>query len=185
MQGAGTGAVLPAESSHRALDKLNDLGLLAPALEPPRAKTVEIPKPAESPAPEKIERFYSDGANTERWKFWVSTLPLSLILGVSYYLYFTGSPEWLAAAVMLPGLAVFGLIGLLIEHHRLKAFVCPHCQAPIRDWDTNEQHRILFHCAQCETRWDIEYKPRKFRAGPLKRFRRSPFSTICSCKGEF
>ena len=178
------GVALQAESSPRALDKLNELALLAPAIELPRAKAIEITKPAESPAPEKIERIYSDGTSTERWKFWVSSLPLSLILGDGFYLYFTGSPESIAGAVMLAGFVVFGLIGLLIEQQRLREFVCPRCQAPIGDWDTNEKYRILFNCARCESRWDIEYKPLSIPLEPVKRLRRSYFSILCSCRGS-
>lgn len=178
-----TGAVLQAESSQSAIANLSELSLLAPAMDLPRAKALEIPKSAESPAPEKTERFYSDGLSMERWKFWISSLPLSLILADGFYLYFTGSPESVAGAVMLAGFVVFCLIGLLIEMRGLRAFVCPGCQAPIGDWDTNERHRILFNCARCESRWDIGYKPPPIRAEPVNRFRRSYFSALCSCRG--
>ena len=161
-----TGAALQAESSQTAINKLNEPGLFVPAIKPRPAKAVEIAKSAESPAPEKIERFYSDGSRMERWKAWGSSLPLSLTLGLGFYLYFTGVPELLAGVVMLAGFVVFALAGLWIEHQRLRAFVCPGCQTPIKDWDTNENHRILFHCARCETRWDVEYKPEPMPVEP-------------------
>lgn len=183
MHGGGTGVLLPAESSQTALDKLNELALLAPAIELPRAKAVEITKSAEPPASETIERFYSDGSSVERWKFWASSLPLSLILGDGFYLYFTGSPESVAGAVMLAGFVIFCLIGLLIEMRGLGAFVCPGCQAPIGEWDTNEKHRILFNCVRCESKWDIEYKPRPFQAKSVIPSRRSYCSILCSCRG--
>lgn len=182
--GGGTGVVLPAESSQTAIDRLNELALLAPVIESPTAKPVEIPKSAASHAPERIERFYSDGSRMERWKVWVSSLPLSFTLGLGFYLYFTGAPEWVPGAVMLAGFVVFGLVGLLIEHQRLKAFVCPCCQAPIKDWDTNETHRILFNCARCASSWDIKYKERTYLVVDLRnRLRRSGFSTVFSCRG--
>lgn len=183
MHSGRTGAALQAESSPSAIANLSELAFLAPAIDSPPAKAVEVPRSAESAAPEKIERFYSDGLSMERWKFWVSSLPLSLIFGVAFYLYFTGSPEWLAGAVMLTGFVVFGLVGLLIELQKLRAFVCPSCQSPIRDWDTNEKHRILFNCSRCESSWDIEYRPRPFPAKLLNRLRRSYCSILCSCRG--
>ena len=174
------GVVLPAESSQAAISRLNELALLAPAIESQPAKTLEI----KSARPrERIERFYSDGSRTQRLILWASSLPLSLILAVGFYLYFTGTPEWIAGAVMLAGFVAFGLAGLLIECQRLKAFVCPCCNAPIEDWDTNETHRILFNCTRCDSSWDIEYKERPSRAGLRKQFRRTDFYTLCSPRG--
>lgn len=183
LHGGRTGVVLQAQPAQRTIGKLNDLALLAPAIESPTTKALEIPKSARLPAPEKTERLYADGSSLERWKFWVSSLPLSFTLGLGFYLYFTGTPERLAGVVMLAGFVVFGLVGLLIEHQRLRAFVCPHCNAPIEEWDTNEKHRILFDCVRCESRWDIEY-----RRGPSlrirrNRFRRTYLHALCSCRG--
>lgn len=158
MDDGPTGAVTQVESSQRTIQRLNEPGLLAPAVAPPRAIAVEKSKPVESPAPQKVELFYCDGSRMERWKVWVSSIPLSFMLGLGFYLDFTGTREWLAGAVMLAGFFVFGLFGLLIERQMLKAFECPGCKAPIQDWDTNDEHRIFFNCARCESRWDIEYK---------------------------
>lgn len=182
--GGRTGMVLPAESSQTALGRIKELALLAPVIESAPAKAVEIPKSAE-PAAEKMESFYFDVSRTQRLNLWVSSLPLSIILALGFYLYFEGAPEWLAGAVMLAGFVVFGLAGLLIEYQRLRAFVCPCCRSPIKDWDTNEAHRILFNCARCESRWDIEYKERPYRPDLRRRVRRTGFSTLCSPRGAF
>lgn len=179
--GGRTGVVLPVASSQSATSRLNELALLAPMIESRPAKTLEIPKPARSR--EKTERFYSDGSRTQRLKVWISSLPLSVILALGLCLYFTGTPEWIAGTVMLGGFVVFGLAGLLVEYQRLKAFVCPCCQAPIKDWDTNETHRILFSCARCESNWDVEFNERPYRAVLRKRFRRTYLSTLCSLRG--
>lgn len=181
MGGGRTGVALPADSSQTAVSRLNELALLAPVIESRPAKTLETPKPARPP--EKTERFYADGSRTQRLRVWVSSLPLSVILALGIYLYFTGKPEWIAGTVMLGGFVVFGLAGLLIEFHRLKAFVCPCCQAPIKDWDTNETRRILFNCARCESGWDIEYKERSYRADLRRRLRRTYLATLCSPRG--
>ena len=179
--GGPTGMVLPAESSQTVISRLSEPGLLAPLIESRQATVLEIPKPARPP--EKMEGFYSDGSRAQRLSLWVSSLPLSVILAVGFYLYFTGTPEWIAGIVMLSGFVVFGFAGFLIECHRLKAFVCPGCRAPIRDWDTNETHRILFNCARCESSWDIEYKERPYRAKLRRRLRRTYLATLCSLRG--
>lgn len=82
------------------------------------------------------------------------------MLALGLYLDITGKPEWIAATLMLAGFVVFVVVGLLTEYQRLKSFVCPCCQAPITDWDTNETHRILFNCPWCQSSWEIEYKER-------------------------
>ena len=113
-----------------------------------------------SPAPRKIERFYSEDWRTERWILFVFSLPLSFVVGLAFYLFFTGTSQWLVGVVMLSGFVIFSLAGFLIEQQSLKQFACPRCEAPIEDWDTNETHRVLFHCAHCKSSWDIEFKPR-------------------------
>lgn len=175
------GTLKPGGGHTAVVHHANEPGLLAPAIELPNEKAVEITKPDDSAVPEKIERFYSDGSRVQRWKLWVSSLPLSFILGIGFYLYFTGTPEWLAGGMMLAGFVVFGVAGLLIEQRRLRVFSCPRCEAPIQDWDTNENHRILFNCARCASRWEIEYKLRPSQADVRNRLRRyffsSPFSS--------
>lgn len=183
-----TGVALQSESSQRAIGKLNKLGLIALAIQPPPAKTLETsPTVTESPTPEKLESFYSDGLRMQRWKLWVSSLPLSFVFALGFYLFFTGTPQWIVGEVMLAGFFVFILAGFLIEQLRLRAFACPRCRAGIKDWDTNETHRILFNCARCGSRWDIEYKlwpgsppPWAARRG---KFPRSYFCTLCSPRG--
>jgi hypothetical protein len=157
--GRRTGVALRAESSQEAIEQLNKLGFLALRIKSPATKAIEIsPGSPAKPAPEKTERFYSDGRRMQRWKLWVSSLPLSFVMGLGFYLLFTGAPQWIASIVMLAGFTFFSLVGFLIEQRRLKAFACPGCQAPIHDWDTNERHHVLFNCAGCSSNWEIEYK---------------------------
>jgi hypothetical protein len=179
--GSRTGAVLPAKSSQTTISRLNEPVLLAPGTESQPAKTLEIPKSARPR--EKIERIYSDGSRTRRLRLWVSSLPLSVILAFGLYMYFRGTPEWIPGTVMLGGFVVFGLAGLLIEYQRLKAFVCPGCEAPIKDWETNETHRILFNCARCRSSWDIKYKECPSPADLPRRLRRAYLSTLFSPGG--
>lgn len=181
MGGGRTAMVLPAKSAQTAISRLSELALLAPVIESQSAKTLEIPRSA-GPR-EKIERFYPNRSRTQRLKLWVSSLPLSVILALGYYLYFTGISEWIADSVMLGGFVVFGLAAIWIDHRRLKAFVCPCCQAPIKDWDINETHRILFNCTRCRSNWDIEYKERPYRADLRKRLPRTYPSTLCTLRG--
>src|SRR5215469_10327900 len=172
MGGGRTGVVLPAESSHTTISRLDELAILAPVIESRPAKTLEIPRSARPR--EKTERFYPNRSRTQRLMLWASSLPLTLILAVGLSLYFAGKPEWIADTVMLAGFVVFGLARIWIEHQRLKAFVCPCCQASIKDdWDITETHRILFNCARCESTWDIEYKERPYHAGRRKRLPRT------------
>jgi hypothetical protein len=157
--GHRTGVVLRAESPQEAIQQLNELGLLAQRKKTPAANAIEIsPGSAAQPAPEKTERFYSDGRRMQRWKLWASSLPLSFVIGLGFYLLVTGAPQWIASIVMLAGFTVFSIAGFLIEQRRLKAFACPGCQAPIHDWETNEKHHVLFNCAGCNSNWEIEYK---------------------------
>lgn len=184
-----TGVALQTESSHRAIGKLNKLGLIALAIKPPSAKAVEPSQTfTESSATEKIESFYSDGRRVQRWKLWVSSLPLSFVFALGFYLLFTGARQWVVGAVMLTGFFVFVLAGFLLEQLRLRAFACPRCRAAIKDWDTNESHRILFNCVRCGSRWDIEYKlwpgsEPNSSSGAHRRRCRSHFSTLCSPRG--
>ncbi len=178
--GGHAGVVLRSESSHQAIDKLSELGLAL--AKPPPAKADEISPTAL--LPEKIVRFYSDGQKLQRWNVLISTLPLSLVLGLGYYLLFTDEPRTFASAVMLAGLVVFALSGCLLERQMLKAFACPGCQASIEDWDTDETQRILTHCSRCGSRWDIEYQLRPGTYPPRKKRRRpSDFSILCGPRG--
>jgi hypothetical protein len=186
--GRRTGVALRSETSQNAIEKLNELGLLALAIEPPPTKAIETsPGSPEVSAPEKTERFYSDGSRMQRWRLWLSSLPLSLVIGVGFYLLFTGAPQWIASVVMVAGFTVFSLTGFLLEQHRLKAFACPGCHTPIHDWNTNESHRILFNCTRCNSNWDIEYKlwaasaPSPYLAQHRRRLRR--FSEFCMLRG--
>ena len=106
MGGGGTGVVLPAEPSQTVISRHSEPALLAPVIESRPAKVLDIPKPARPR--EKMEGFYSDGSRVQRLNLWVSSLPLSVILAVGFYLYFTGTPEWIAGTVMLSGFVVFG-----------------------------------------------------------------------------
>jgi hypothetical protein len=178
-----TEVVLRSESSQQALSNLSGLGLAL--AKPPQAKADEIAAFA-TPVPEKTVCFYSDGRKMERWNLLICSLPLALVPGLGYYVLFTGAPQWSAAAVMLTGLIVFGVAGCLMEKHMLKAFACPGCQAAIEDWDTDEKHRVLIHCARCGSKWDIEYQLRP-GANPLQAKRRRPseFSILCSPRGAY
>lgn len=158
--GDRTGVELPSESSQGAIRTLSDADPPTTAVKPSLAQPVELsPEPHDSPAPRKIERFYSEDWKMERWILFIFSLPLSSVIGLAFYLFFTGTSQWLVGAVMLVGFAVFGLAGFLIEQQSLKQFACPRCEAPIEDWDTNETHRILFRCDRCNSSWDIEFKP--------------------------
>lgn len=177
--GGRSGVVLRSKSSQTTIDKLTELDL---ALTKP-AKADETPASA-SLVPEKAVCFYPDGRKLERWSLLLSTLPLSLVLGLGYWLLFTDAPQWSADAMMLAGLIVFGLAGCLIEKRMLKAFACPRCQTAIEDWDTDEKHRVLIHCTRCGSNWDIEYQLRIGSCPPRKKRRhRSDFLAICSARG--
>jgi hypothetical protein len=151
-----TGVAPQAESSQWAIHKLSPLGLLARAIKPPPGQAVDA-SPA-STGPERIERFYSVRQGAQRWRLFISSFPLSVALGLGFYLFFRGATQWVVGVVMLTGFAISAFAGLLFEYQRLKPFVCPRCQAPIQDWDTNETHRILFNCVHCGSNWDIDYK---------------------------
>ena len=58
----------------------------------------------------------------------------------------------------LASLILFAAAGYMAESIMLGRFGCRHCRQLVPDWHTDKAHRILYHCRNCGTLWDIGYK---------------------------
>jgi len=156
--------VLEAESSQEALRKVREQGLLPVTIEPAAAGGEALP--SASPRPKTahdVTKDYAFGWRIRLRKLLVFHLPLWLLTGIEFYLFFQGKPMWLLAILAFGGLIGFGIAGMVIEQKMLDAFVCPRCRTPIEDWDRDVKYRVFYNCGQCGIRWDIGYKLRPGR----------------------
>jgi hypothetical protein len=156
--GRQTEGVLEAESSQEALKNVKEQSLLPVAIEliseasdaPPSAS---IPPQAEY----DVMKWYGFGWKIRLRKVLVFHLPIFLVAGIGFYLFFKGKPIW-CFIIGAGALFAFGIARMIVEQKMLEAFVCPHCQTPHDDWDRDAKYRIFYNCPQCRIRWDIGYK---------------------------
>ena len=121
--------VVKAKSSQDADRILKEQGLFPSAIKPVSAggKDAISISPSLPKTAKEVKHCHSFGWKIRLWKLSAFHIPLLLVAGISFYLFFTGKPGWLVFSMMVAGLFVFGFAGSRIEAKTLSAFVCPRC----------------------------------------------------------